>query len=341
MKNPNGFGTVYKLKGNRRRPFVARVTTGWQDGKQLVKTLGYFKTRKEATIALAAYNSNPYDIGERKLLFSEVYERWSERRFREISPNRAEQFISIYNALAEFHGKPFVDIKLAQLQAYFDRRTDISSASLQHYKILLSQLYKFALKHELTEKNYAQFIEIRKTGKAKPHKTFSVAELQALWEAKDDRGVQVVLILIYTGLRITELLEMPKFRVNVQERYMIGGIKTEAGRDRVIPINKRILPFVEALMQNEGRYLLTKQNKGASERYSYHGFRYAIWKPLLKRFEMDHSIHDTRHTFISLMDAAGANKTALKRIVGHKNEDVTESYTHKELPELIAEVDKI
>lgn len=332
---------MYKLSGNRRRPWVARITDRWEDGKQIYITIGYFKSRKEANIALAEYHNDPYDVASRKLTFAEVYERWSERRFPQISPNRAEQFISIFKALAEFHEKPFADIKLLQLQAYFDRRTDISSASLQHYKILLSQLYKFAQKHEITEKNFAQFIEIKKTGKVKPHKTFSERELAALWEAKEDRDVQVVLILIYTGLRITELLEMPKFRVNVQERYMVGGIKTEAGRDRIIPINWRILPFVEELMQSDSRYLISKQNKGKSEAYSYHGFRYAIWKPLLKRFGMNHSIHDTRHTFISLMDAAGANKVALKRIVGHKNEDVTEGYTHKELGQLIQEIDKI
>lgn len=320
---------------------MARVTDRWEDGRQIYITIGYFKSRKEANLALAEYHNNPYDVASRKLTFSEVYERWSERRFQQISPNRAEQFKSIYKALSEFHDKPFADLKLLQLQAYFDRRTDISSASLQHYKILFNQLYKFALKHEITDKNYAQFIEIRKTGKVKPHKTFSLEELRALWAAKEDRDVQIVLVLIYTGLRITELLEMPKYRVNVQERYMVGGIKTEAGRDRIIPINWRILPFIEELMQNDSRYLIAKQNKGQSEAYSYHGFRYAIWKPLLKRFGMDHSIHDTRHTFISLMDAAGANKVALKRIVGHKNEDVTEEYTHKELGELIHEIDKI
>jgi integrase len=341
MKNPNGYGSVYKLSGNRRRPWVARITDRWEDGRQIYITIGYFKSRKEANIALAEYHNNPYDVASRKLTFAEVYERWAERRFPQVSPNRAAQFTAIYNAISEFHEKPFADIKLMQLQAYFDRRTDISSASLQHYKILFNQLYKFALKHEITDKNYAQFIEIRRTGKVKPHKTFSEEELAALWAAKDDRAVQVVLILIYTGLRITELLEMQKFRVNVQERYMVGGIKTEAGRDRIIPISLKILPVIEALMQEESRYLLAKQNKGASEKYSYHGFRYAIWKPLLKRFGFDHAIHDTRHTFISLMDAAGANKTALKRIVGHKNEDVTEDYTHKTLGELIREIDKI
>lgn len=341
MKNPNGYGSVYKLSGNRRRPWVARITTGWEDGKQIYMTLGYFKGRKEANIALAEYHDDPYDIAARSLTFAEVYERWSDRRFPKLSPNRVAQFVSIYRAVSEFHDKPFADIKLKQLQAYFDRRTDISSASLQHYKILFNQLYKFAIKHEIVKKNLAEHIEFEKTAKVKTRKALSRSELEALWAAKENPDVRIVLILIYTGMRIMELLELKKENVFLEDRYMIGGLKSEAGIDRVIPINRKILPFIEELMQSGNEYLVTKQNKGASEAYSYHGFRHSIWKPLLKRFGWKHTIHDTRHTFISLMDSAGANKVSLKRIVGHKNADVTEGYTHKDIVELIQEIDKI
>lgn len=341
MKNPNGYGSVYKLSGNRRRPWVARITNGWKDGKQLYTTLGYFASRKEANIALAEYHNDPYDIAARSLTFAEVYERWSERRFPKLSPNRVAQFASIYRAVSEFHDKPFVDIKLKQLQAYFDRRTDISSASLQHYKILFNQLYKFALKHEIVKKNLAEYIEFEKTEKVKETKVFSTSELEALWASKENLDVRIVLILIYSGMRIMELLELKKENVFITERYMVGGKKSEAGKDRIIPINHKILPFVEELMQSGNEYLISKQNKGASEAYSYHGFRYAVWKPLLKRYGFKHSIHDTRHTFISLMDSAGANKVALKRIVGHKDADVTEGYTHKGTVELVQEIDKI
>ena len=63
MRLPNGYGTVYKLSGNRRKPFMVRKTIGWSDeGKQLYKTIGYYETRKLALAALADYNANPYDI---------------------------------------------------------------------------------------------------------------------------------------------------------------------------------------------------------------------------------------------------------------------------------------
>ena len=51
MKLPNGYGTVYKLTGNRRRPWVVKKTI---DGRQ--KPLGYFTTREEAFAFLVSVN---------------------------------------------------------------------------------------------------------------------------------------------------------------------------------------------------------------------------------------------------------------------------------------------
>lgn len=73
MKLPNGFGTVYKLSGNRRNPYVAKKTKGWEidpktgKSKQLYTVVGYYPTRKEALTALAEFNANPYDVNAAKV----------------------------------------------------------------------------------------------------------------------------------------------------------------------------------------------------------------------------------------------------------------------------------
>lgn len=277
----------------------------------------------------------------KKLTFSDVYEKWSERKYPELSKNRVEQYKSIYQMLEQFHSVPFSDLRTLHIQDYFDKRTDISSASLIHYKALFNQMYKYAVKHEIVSKNYAEHVEIKRTEKTAPHSIFTEEEIWTLWDNSEDKDVQLILILIYSGMRITELLQMYRENVFLDDRYMIGGIKTEAGKDRIIPISKKILPFIEDLYDKDAEFLVQKKNKGKSAAYTYHGFRHSIWKPVMGRFKMKHSIHDTRHTTISLMDAAGVNKTAIKRIVGHKNADVTESYTHKSIADLIQEIDKI
>ena len=84
MRNPNGYGSFYKLSGNRRRPWAVRITTGWERdknnpdslGKQKYKILGYYKTRPEAVLALAEYNNEPYDLDSNKITFEELFEKW-------------------------------------------------------------------------------------------------------------------------------------------------------------------------------------------------------------------------------------------------------------------------
>lgn len=87
MKLPNGFGSVYKLPGKRRKPWAASKTTGWEidtktnQAKQVKKAIGYFSTRKEALEALTRYNENPYDLFAKEPTFSDVYEAWSDVHF--------------------------------------------------------------------------------------------------------------------------------------------------------------------------------------------------------------------------------------------------------------------
>ena len=68
MKRANGTGSVFKLNGKRRNPWVARVTQGFNEkGRQKYVNLGYFKTRREAENELLSYNSNPYDANFKKI----------------------------------------------------------------------------------------------------------------------------------------------------------------------------------------------------------------------------------------------------------------------------------
>ena len=81
MRLPNGYGNVHKLPGNRRRPWRARVTTGWtEDGKRLYYTVGYFTTQEGGFGPLQKYKDKP--IGDRRdLTLGQIYEQWSEKAY--------------------------------------------------------------------------------------------------------------------------------------------------------------------------------------------------------------------------------------------------------------------
>lgn len=67
MKLPNGYGSVVKLSGKRRKPYIVRKTVGWHYDKEKDKqvqemiTIGYTATKAEGLLMLADYNNNPFD----------------------------------------------------------------------------------------------------------------------------------------------------------------------------------------------------------------------------------------------------------------------------------------
>ena len=63
MKNPNGYGSVVKLSGNRRRPYAVRKTLGINEkGYPIYICLAYTATREEGLLILAEYNKDAYNL---------------------------------------------------------------------------------------------------------------------------------------------------------------------------------------------------------------------------------------------------------------------------------------
>lgn len=335
MRLPNGYGGIAKLGGNRRKPWAARLTIGFDDnGKQRYKYLGYYEKRTEALAALVEYNANPYDIDRRKITFAEVFEAWAARKFESVGSSSVRNYKSIYRKCSALYDIPFVDIKTNHLQGVVDAHKSLSGVGL--LKVLFAQMYAYALKYDICEKDYSLYVEVPTKTKKKEKVPFSAAEVRTLWEHVHEPHVDIVLILLYTGMRITELLEMRCENVHLSERYMVGGKKTEAGKNRFIPIHNDIVPLISAQLQ-EGKTFLFQSSRGNMIAYNY----FAAYKfaPLMERLGMAHTLHETRHTFISQCDRLGLNTTAIKRIVGHASGDVTVHYTHKDASELLSVID--
>ena len=59
-RNPNGYGCVTKLKGNRSRPWVAKVTIYDEEGHAKQSPIGYAESEEKANILLAEYNNTKF-----------------------------------------------------------------------------------------------------------------------------------------------------------------------------------------------------------------------------------------------------------------------------------------
>lgn len=336
MKMPNGFGSIVFLGKKRRRPWAARLTVGWNDKKkQVYKYLSYHEKRKDALAALIEYNKKPYDVDRASITFSEVFEAWAERKFDDLGAYSVRNYKSIYRKCADLYAVPFRDLKTAHLQAVVDANKRLAHVGL--LKVLFSHLYAYALKNDICEKDYSQFVEIPTKEKKQEKVPFTSAEVATLWKNTDLPFVDLVLILLYTGMRISELIGMQIKDINLDEGYMVGGVKTAAGRNRIIPIHAEIMPLVKAQYSEDKKYLF-QSTRGGKLQYNY--FASKKFTPLMQKLNMSHTLHETRHTFISQADRVGVNGTILKKIVGHANGDITVHYTHKDIAEILDEIKK-
>lgn len=342
MKFENGYGGIVKNGGNRRKPFQVRKTIGYDDnGKQLYKTIGWYKTRTEAFNALVEYNKNPYDL-EKQTTFKELYDQWSQKHYKDINISTINGYKNSIRYCKSVYDKKVPDIKIMELQEIIDNCPKYS-AKLQ-IRVLLNMLYKYAAKMGIVGQEYNKLsLEVGKAVRVHRKNPFSNEEIQKMFDSVGKiKNIESVLMLCFSGARIRELLEIETKNVHITngDRYAIGGEKTEAGKNRVIPISNKTLKFFEQYYNSDNKYLITLEGKPVT----YATYIRKIWNPIMEELEMDHTPHECRHFCVTSLDKAGVPRRITKRIVGHidyNSGDVTDIYSHTSIEELVEAIDKI
>lgn len=344
MKLPGGYGGIVKLSGKRRRPYAARKISGYKkNGTPQYEYLGYFENPKDANIFLAQYNEGKLTSANKPktdITFRKLFDDWitEYEKYKSVSQKTHESYICAFNQLSALHDKKFVLLKIEDLQAEVDKLEGMSDSTITKPITLLHHMYKYAMKHEYVEKDYSSFIiRVSAKEKAQMHKAFTYDEIAILW--KDDSEIsRQLLIYIYTGFRAMELLRMKTIDVNMKEHYMTGGSKTEAGKNRIVPIHDKIYPLVRQFYNPANEYLFMDEGKP----FTYAHFKDVHLKPFLEANGMEHTMHDTRHTFATLTKDFGCDDLCRKLILGHHVSDITDgTYTHILPQRLLLEINKI
>lgn len=162
---------------------------------------------------LADYHDTPFDLNGTKITFKEIYDKWSKSQFLTISGSNVNGYKASYKLCSELESKIFRDLKLADLQHIVDT-CGKNYPTLRKLKVLFNQLYDYSMKNDLCNKDYSEYVDILKFKDKNPDKLdrerFTKFDVERLWKLSDDKHYQIVLMLIYTGVRVSELLDLKK-----------------------------------------------------------------------------------------------------------------------------------
>lgn len=324
LKRANGTGTVYKLSGRRKRPWVAAKN----------KTIiGYYETKTAATEALNRLAGK--DLSEYyNMTFKQVFEEWKPEHYREISKSGQSSYDRAFDIFAPLHDKKFRDLKTRDFQEVIDQHMEKKHSTVSKYKQLITQMSEWAIREEIITVNLARFVKLPENIKVEKE-IFSEEDIEKL-RADDSETAKIILMLIYTGMRIGEL-----FTLSISQyygSYVIGGEKTDAGRDRVIPIRPEGREYFEYFKRHATGELLLSGYTGDKLAAN---FRRRNYYPLLKKLDIERKTpHATRHTFASWATQNGMRPEVLQKILGHASYTTTANiYVHSDIDALVKAVE--
>ena len=362
---PSGWGSIRYLGAGRRLPYAVHPPAKADDDREKYirpAAICYVPDWYTGFAVLSAYHAGTYTPGMELTISREVeqsgvnldafcarvlkdrgmsvqavgatlqqvYDQFIAWKFGENAPRKLSE--SARNAykqgwgyLSELASESLDGITVDRLQVIVND-CDKKKATRENIVLTAKQLYKYALAHEMCEKNPAQHL-IVPDGRDDEHGVaFTDDELGILWQHKDDPTVAIMLIMCYSGFRISALTAL---EINLDEGYFRGGVKTASSKNRIVPIHSGILPLVKKadrpLISNTAMYRADFHEK--MEKIGING----------------HTPHDCRHTFSRLCEKYGVREADRKRMMGHSfGSDITNGiYGHRSLEELRCEIEKI
>lgn len=375
-KLPSGFGTIRYLGSGRRncyavhppavidalghvqRPAALCYTDDWIKGFTILTAYkaGTYQPGMERELKIS--ETNDADVLVQRIIsdystikgvedkhpeikeptFAEVYEKFMHWKFEEnknviLSKASRNNYQVAFKNCKAIHNIIFSSLRHEELQKVVDD-CPLKHSSVELIVTLFKQMYKYAIMYEICSENKAQYVSVNRPEDDEQGQPFTEEDLKTLWAHKEDEGAAMILIMCYSGFRISAYKTMT---VNLEERYFQGGVKTAAGKNRIVPIHSAILTLVKTRMEKYGSLLPM----------SLTSFRKKYFDVILEELSLTglpkHTPHDCRHTFSALCEKYSVRENDRKRMLGHSfGSDITNAkYGHRTLEELRREIEKI
>ena len=340
----NGTGSVYQLPGG---VWKAVATLGYyrdENGKLRKRTASKrTKTKREAVNALPSLLSRSVTAEQRHITLFELHQKFEEtKRYDALSKSQKDKLRFAWNRLFSLQMKDICTLSVEEMQDTIDSATKTYYPA-RDMKVMLSHLYEIAKRFEYVTYNKTENIELPELRKSQK-KIFTQKDILKFWcdfYGRTERGESAernsftgyILIMIFAGLRYGEVSTILLENIHLQERYMIGGIKSEAGIDRIIPINRKLIPVLKILMAQQRKKLLEMNEDNF----------YSTYWETIDRLGVSHlTPHSCRHTYFTMMADKQVPTALIAQAGGHADFDTTyKNYVHTPIEKLVEAVDKI
>lgn len=337
-RRPNGTGTVYKMPNGKYRADMILYCYNEVDKNGVIRekrkrVTRVFDTAKEAYAALPLLKSEK----QVKETLSDLYEIYVEsKQFAALSDSQQGKLKSAWRRLAPLHSKNISAVTVDDMQSVIDSAVDTYYPA-RDMKVMLSHLYELAAQRDLVSSNKTEFIELPE--KTEPVKdALNDKEIESLWEIWNTSYNEIAgycLIMLYCGLRFGELARITTDNIFLDESYMIGGIKTDAGKNREIPICGKIKPVIISFI-NSGNKKIMQMDKTTF----YDSYRDVFNRCGLRKILTPHCL---RHTFFTRLAALpDVSPAVIAAAGGHKKFSTTvDNYVHIPLSDKLSAANKI
>ena len=330
LKRANGTGNISKLSGKRAKPWLAR-----KNGV----AIGTYATRAEAQKSLERITDAT--VTEKyNMTLKQVYERWKAEHSREIAPKTLKDYEWAFGLCETLHDRKIRTILRSDYQSLIiaQELKGRSKGTCHKVRVVLGMLGRWAYEEGITLTNNSDNL-CTAAKQLSVRETFLDADIKAIKESKLS-AADIALILIACGCRPGELFKVPL--ADCFDDYFIGGSKTEAGKDRIIPISPDGLAAYRKIRSKaiEGHADLLISGYSGSHIYANYAKR--EWKNLMNEIGRSGlTPYSCRHTFITNAIRGGMDLPVLEAIVGHVDRETTRIYTHLRADDLVDAVQNL
>ncbi len=343
----NGQGCAYQRPG--QRSWTVEVVVGWKypngdvtkPKRPVRKTRGGFRTKKEAL----DYVDKLQKQGDKRVRMSmeELYLAWEKHYSTRVGKSTMDGYYYAYQHFAPLHGT-YVDLITAEDLQQCMNECDAGKRTHENMRCVANLLWKYAIDTNVLDRNVAANLF---TGKGKSVQREPITEEEELIIKSaigKKRYAEFVFCMIYLGYRPSEFLGLRKDQLfcasvktddnEIDIWYFVNGQKTDAGRDRVVPVPDEILPIIMDRIFVPGTDLVFPQYKFnrknppefvGFKQMTHDFFNKHVFKPMMAELGIaeNKTPYSTRHSYADKLKNASGSEKDRASLIGHSRYSFT------------------